>query len=81
MIHVTVRLVTDMSCGNVCQYQLKSNLGVCLYVWARELFHNISISQFYRILFHDEHPPGNFESKWLVVYLKTSAFWKFKHKK
>ena len=30
MMHVSALLVTDMSCGNVGQYQLNSNIGVCV---------------------------------------------------
>jgi len=31
MTHITVRLVTDMSCGNIGQYQLNSNIGVFVF--------------------------------------------------
>ena len=53
MTHVSAMLVTDMSCGNVGQYHLNSNVGVCVCVCVlvRALIKYEAIFlQFYRIL-------------------------------
>jgi len=59
------------ACVSVC---VRVCVRACVRVCTRALFKNISMSQFYRNLYHEENPPGNFETKWLMVYRRVLHF-------